>query len=304
MAHKASIYLLLSVLAASRIQAASSFDASLKEAISSNDWAAQVSLLLPRKGQNFEQDFQLAKALLQNEKRSESLKVLSGLLLSGRDERVPRLMRVASEMFFSQETSNLHFEAVRLLSVGKHPEARERLEQANAREAGNVLVLTRLIQCEILAGAMDPALAHLKEALTYLPPSAELKGFSMKIALMEEAGKPGDTKGLVQPKRPYPSAQVPFVFMLETLKRLGREEDLRSILEGLPKQHPKWSHAMAWACASGSLPDSLKLKFKQHLKRELESRERFEKELAREMADTQHFWIGHISYEELVKNTR
>jgi hypothetical protein len=147
---KASILLLLLATSVNDSHAGASFDAELRDATLKSDWTAQVSLLNPRKGQNFEQDLQLGKALLQLDRRIDSLKVLVPLHQGSKDERVARLVRLASEMFFNQETSNLFFEALRLLSIGKYGDAKDRLEQANSKEAGNLIVIQRLIQVEIL----------------------------------------------------------------------------------------------------------------------------------------------------------
>ncbi|MBU6152919.1 MAG: hypothetical protein KGP28_01330 [Bdellovibrionales bacterium] len=304
MAHKASIFLLLLFTPSVHAGVGPSFESELRDAIAKNDWEAQVSLLQPKKGQNFEQDLQLAKALLQSEKRIESLKVLSTLYLSGREERITKLIHTASEMFFGQETSNLFFEGVRLLSIGKFADAKDRLDQANSREPGNVLVNTRLIQAEILTGAVDAASIRLKEVVALVPPSPELRAFTLKLALLNDDKKSSEKRSLQVPKRPYPTAQVPFVFTLETLKRLGKAEEIRSISGSLLKDHPKWTYAMVWAYSSGLIPDPMKTKLKVQIDRDLNNRDRFEKGLEREMSETQHFWVGYISFDELVNNSR
>lgn len=305
MAHKASILLLLIATSLNESHAGASFDAELRDATLKNDWAAQVALLNPRKGQNFEQDIQLGKALLQLERRIDSLKVLVPLHQGSKDERVARLVRLASEMFFNQETSNLFFEALRLLSIGKYGDARERLEQANSKEAGNLMVIQRLIQVDILTGAYDSAGSRLKEALSLAPLSAEAKAFAMKLALVADDQNRGEVpRSLMLPKKPYPASQVPFVFTLEALKRWGKVDEIRAIASNLSREHPKWVYAMVWLYSSGLLPDSLRGKLKTQIDRELRSRDRFEKELDSEMKETQNYWVGYISYDDLVKNSR
>jgi tetratricopeptide (TPR) repeat protein len=305
MALKASILLLLIATSVNEGYAGASFEAELRDATLKNDWTAQVSLLSPRKGQNFEQDLQLGKALLQLERRIDSLKVLVPLHQGSRDERVARLIRLASEMFFNQETSNLFFEALRLLSVGKYGDARDRLEQANSKESGNLMVIQRLIQVDILTGAYDSAGSRLKEALSLAPLSAEAKAFAMKLALVADDQNRGEVpRSLMLPKKPYPASQVPFVFTLEALKRWGKVEEIRVIAANLVREHPKWIFAMVWLYSSGMLPDPVKGRLKMQIDRELKNRDRFEKELDLEMRETQHYWVGYISYEDLVKNSR
>jgi tetratricopeptide (TPR) repeat protein len=302
---KASILLLLLATSVNDSHAGASFDAELRDATLKSDWTAQVSLLNPRKGQNFEQDLQLGKALLQLERRIDSLKVLVPLHQGSKDERVARLVRLASEMFFNQETSNLFFEALRLLSIGKYGDAKDRLEQANSKEAGNLMVIQRLIQVEILTGAYDSARSRLKEAMSLAPLSPEAKAFAMKLALVADDQNRGDApRSLMLPKKPYPTSQVPFVFTLEALKRWGRLEEISAIAANLLREHPKWVFAMVWLHSSGLLPDSVKGRFKIQIDRELKNRDRFEKDLDLEMKETQHYLVGYISYEDLVKNSR
>jgi len=208
-------------------------------------------------------------------------------------------------MFFNQETSNLFFEALRLLSIGKYGDAKDRLEQANSKEAGNLMVIQRLIQVEILTGAYDSARSRLKEAMSLAPLSPEAKAFAMKLALVADDQNRGDTpRSLMLPKKPYPTSQVPFVFTLEALKRWGRVEEISAIAANLLREHPKWVFAMVWLHSSGLLSDSLKRRLKTKIDRELKNRDRFEKELDLEMKETQHYWVGYISYEDLVKNSR
>jgi hypothetical protein len=306
MVSKASIFLLLLIIPCSNAVAGLSFEGELREAVLRNDWNQQVALLQPRKGQNFEQDLQLGKALLQLEKRVESLKVLAPLALQGRDERVVKLVKLAGEMFFSQETSNLYFEAIRFLSVGKYADAKERLEQANSREAGNIPVLTRLVQVEILTGAHEAASARLKEALILNPAgSPELKAFGLKLSLIQDDLNRGESpRNLIHPKRPWPIAEVPMVFTLEALRRWGRVEEIRAIAGLIHREHPRWAFAMSWLRSSGLMPAALDSGLKTQIERELKNRDRFEKELEKQMQQTQHYWVGYIQYEDLVKNAR
>jgi tetratricopeptide (TPR) repeat protein len=305
MATKATILLLILLVLNVDAFATATLEGELRDAIQKNDWQAQVLLLNPRKGQNFEHDLQLARALIQLEKRAESLGVLQAIPSALRDERVERLVRAAGEMFFSQETSNLFFEGLGLLELSKFGEARERFEQALSREPGNLLVLTRLAQTEILTGAFDQAQLHVKEALAQAPTSPELRSFALKIALSKEDSVKGDpSRILVHIRRPYPKDEVPFVFALEALKRVGKADEIRSIAKTLIKEHPRWVHAMVWMVSSGLLQTDIRKSFRAKIEQELKSRDRFEAELKKQMAATQFYWVGHINYEELVKNSR
>ncbi len=305
MASKASILLLLIATSLNSARAGASFDLELKEATMKNDWAAQVALLSPRRGQNFEQDLQLGKALVHLERRSDCLKVLLPLLQGTRDERVSRLIRLANEMFFSQETSNLYFEGLRLLSVGKFGDARERLEQANSKETGNLLVIQRLIQVEILIGAYDSAASRIKEVMSMGPLSNEMKAYALKLALVaDEQARVGTPRTLMLPRRPYPLSEVPFVFTLEALKKWGRTDEIRTLAESVVRERPSWIFAMVWLYSSGLLSEPMRHRLKIQIDRELKNRDRFEKRLEAEMKSTQYFWVGYISYDDLVKNSR
>jgi tetratricopeptide (TPR) repeat protein len=305
MAPKASIFLLLFILISSGVRAGTSFESDLRESIQKNDWPEQVLLLSGRKGQNFEHDLLLAKALLQLERRTESLKLLTALYQSHRDERVSKLLQLAGGIFFNQETSNLYFEGIRFLSVSKFSEARERFEQALSREPGNALVLTRLVQVEILLGLNDPASARLKEAISMAPQSPELKAFAVKLALMADELNKGETpRTLALPRKPYPSVEVPFVFTLEALKRWGRIEEIRTIANSISREHPKWVYAMTWLYSNALVPEKTRKNLKAQIDRELKQRDRFEKDLEKEMKQSQYFWVGYYSLEELVKNSR
>jgi|GEM_PF-2428031 len=305
MAPKASIFLLIAIVFGAPVHAGSALDAGIRDAILRGDWSQQVLLLGPKKGQNFEHDLQLAKALLQLERRGESLKLLNGLAQTFRDERVTKLIRSAGEIFFHQETSNLYFEGLRFLAVGKFTDARERFDQALSKEPGNTLLLTRMLQVEILLDAPDSAAGKLKELQSLAPPSPEVKAYSLKLALLtEDRTESLPQRYAVWLKKPYPTAEVPFVFTLEALKRSGRMDEVKSLASSVLREHSDWGYALSWLHTFAELPTSFRQKLKNQIDHELKSRDRFEKSLEFKMKQTQYFWVGYIRYDDLVKNAR
>src|ERR1700761_8622705 len=86
-------------------------DQELNDAVQKKDWPSVVLLLQPKKGQNFEHDLVLARALLSLERRQEALKLLVSVAEThNKDERVNRLLQSAGTLFFNQDTSNLYYE--------------------------------------------------------------------------------------------------------------------------------------------------------------------------------------------------
>jgi tetratricopeptide (TPR) repeat protein len=296
MAIKASMILLIFACWAPRVLGAG-FDSDLREATLKNDWPELILLLTPRKGQNIEHDFLLARAYLQMERRADAMKLLSGIHAVRRDDRSLKLLQAAGEIFFSQETSQLHSEGVRLVSLLKFPEALEKFEQAISREPGNTLVLVRLVQVELLLGKLESANAHLKELLLTAPYLQEARFFALRL----QSQAPESMSDVVRfpngGKRP--EAEVPLVFQLEQWKRLGRTDEIRSAAKEILARHPGWSHAQGWLLRSGMMGAADSARLKILLERNLRQKDRFENEREREMKRTRYFWVGYSSYEEL-----
>jgi tetratricopeptide (TPR) repeat protein len=309
MPKQASILLLLIlILLPSRTNAGSvagSFDADLKEAVQKNDWPEIVMLLNPKSGQNFEHDLILAKSLLQLERRAEALKVLNTLYPNHREDRVVKLLQLAGSIFFNQETSNLYFEGVRLVAARKFAEAKEKFDQANAKEPSHVLVLTRLVEIELVLGQTDQATRRLKEALLLAPQSPELKLFSIKIALLTDEATKGESLDSVGTlKKPYPIYEAPFLLVIEFLKRTGRSEELKTIAEDFLKAHPTWVTAQVWFYKSGLLSAKQMMAYKTQIDRALKARDRFDSDLEKEMSRSQYLWVGYTRFDDLVNDMR
>ena len=281
-------------------------DSEWKEAQLKGDWSQVAVLLAPKKGQNFEQDLVLARAWLTIEKRVDALKLLASLVQTRKDERVLKLLNTAATAFFSQDTANRFYEGMRLLSVRKLPEARERFEQALAKEPGQILGLTRLAETEILLGQLEGARARVKEGLLLNPLSSELKAYFMRLDLLSDdaAGAPEESTLLGEVKKPYPTQEIPFTWALEYLKRTGEEAELNRISRNFLRDHPDWIRAQVWFYGSGILGASLKKEFKTQIDRVLKHRDRFETEDEARMKQSQYFWLDQPSYDDLVKNSR
>lgn len=292
MGKKASMILLIFILALPGAFAGT-LDGEVREAAAKNDWPELILLLSPKKGQNIEHDLLLARAYLQMERRADALKHLGSMHSLRHDERTLKLLQAAGEIFFNQETSQLHSEGVRLLSLLKFPEAQEKLDQALAREPGNTLVLLRLVQTELLTGKLESASAHLKELLVTAPYSQEAKYFAVQLQNLAP-----DSSGAVMAVR-RPEQEVPWVFQLEQWKRQGKVEDIRSAAKETIKRHPGWAYAQGWFLRSGMLGSADEVRIRSLLDRNLKQRERFESDREADMRKTQYFWVGYGRYEEL-----
>jgi tetratricopeptide (TPR) repeat protein len=297
---KASILLPILLLLHPATALTANPEADLKEAVTKNDWPGIVLLLAPLKGQNFEHDLLLSKALLQLERRAEALKVLNALSMNRRDEKVLKLLKVAGGIFFAQDTSNLYFEGVRLLSILKVQEAKDRFEQAAQKESGHPLILTRLIQCEILLSQFDQAASHLKEALALAPQSNELRFFALRLSLQPEPTLQGDS-AVGSLKRLASEEEVPFLWVLEWMKRTGKTDELKLIARSFEKAHPDWTAARVWLYLNSQAPKGTRERLKMQIDRGLKSRDRFETELEKRMRQSQYLWAGFIRYDDLVK---
>jgi tetratricopeptide (TPR) repeat protein len=303
---KASIYLLLSLNLVPAMARAAYSEAELKDSLSRNDWPGVVRILDPLKGQNFEHDLVLGKALLQLERRVDALKVLGSYFSTHREDRYLKLFQMAGQVFFNQETSDFYFDGMRFLGLLKFAEARERFEQALGREPGQVLVLSRLVQVELLLNQGEAARNHLKEALNFAPYLNELRYFEIKVSALKLEVESKE-KGLeIKPpslKRPLPDLEVPFVFALEYLRR-GRQEEMRSAARDAFKKHPDWIYARVWAYLNGGFEQKEKAVLKTQIDRGLKHRDRFENDLKKQMQETQLYWLGYITYDQLVNQVR
>ncbi len=217
-----------------------------------------------------------------------------------------RLLAHAGTLFFRQETSDLYQDGLRLLIERKLPEARERFEQALSREPGQVLVITRLVQLDLLQQRWDSAAARIREVLPFAPQSQELRYFAIRVlAELEEPGRETQAvRGLPPVRRPFPAEEVPFVFVLEYLKKAGKTDEIRAALREFLPSRPEWIHARVWAMLNAGLGASANKTLKNEIDRGLKNRDRFEKILEKTMKRTQYHWIGHFSYEGLVNQVR
>jgi tetratricopeptide (TPR) repeat protein len=306
MKNKASIYLLLSLLLFSVNSHAALSEAELKESVARNDWAGVVRLLEPVKGQNFEHDLLMGKALLHLDRRGDALKALVVYYPAHKEDRYLKVLQMAGQVFFNQETSDLYFDGMRFLGLLKFAEARDRFEQALGREPGQVLVLSRLVQVEVLLNQLESARQHLKDAQAFAPYLNELRYFEIKISALRLELESKE-KGLeIKPpalKRPLPDLEVPFVFALEYLKR-GRQEEMRTAARDAFKKHPEWIYARVWAFRNGSFDEKEKAALKTQIDRGLKHRDRFENDLKKQMQETQNYWLGYITFDELVHQVR
>jgi hypothetical protein len=258
------------------------------------DWAAIVTSLAPKQGQNFEQDLQLAKALFSLERRPEAMAVLNEY----EDPEAAKLARLISGQFYTQDSATLYYEALRLIALSKWSEAREKLESALTREAGNGLVLQRLIQVELVLAKKDSAAEHLKLAQELLPHSKELAFFAAKLAL-DTADYREAYRILSGVKSQVLLEQTLSVWWFETLLRLKKFSELQAIETRFLKDHRTWSYAIDWWIKSKQLSSKDEKVYHDQLGKNLADEVKFNQTQELEGKKTQFQWAGYYSFESL-----
>jgi tetratricopeptide (TPR) repeat protein len=283
---KASI-LLLCILAG--------FSDSQANALRTRDWAGVVRTLEPKRGQNIEQDLELARAYLALERRAEALKAVGSWL---RDDRAKALQQIAQTTFFSQETADLYYEGMRWLGLGRFQDAQERFTQANAREPSHVLVLTRLIHSELVLGRKDQAKIRWQEARALGATSRELRIYGLKLLVGDAFSANEEPRPAVATKSECITEEIPAAFYVEYLIKTGRSPELRGLLRQWLDQKPDWVLPLLRGMNASGVPEELRKKIKVRLEKHLKDRTWFESRLERE---GQRPWSGFLRYEDLVK---
>ena len=304
MVFKASILLLFRVLFISECAHALAPDGDLKAALQKKDWPEVVLLLEPKQGQNFDHDLDLARAYLSLERRADALKLLGEQYPDHKEDRLLKLYTLAGSLFFNQETANLYYEAVRLISIAKFSEAKERLEQALSKEPGQVSVLTRLVQVEVQLLQKEQAMKHLKLAQSLAPYSLDLKLIGAGLVLDRPDEAEVDYQSFQALKTALMGAEVPLTFWIEVLKRTGKTNELRALAESVLKNHRSWTFAQMAVLKTGLLGPVLQKKYKAQIELNLKDKAQFESRLEQDMKQTQYLWVGFIRYEDLVKQLK
>lgn len=276
----------------------------LSEFLRKKDWPGITLLLEPEKGQNFEHDLVLAKAYLALERRSDALAVLSPYFGIRKDEKTQKFFELAGTLFFSQDTAQLYFESVRLLSMSKFSEAKDKLDQGLAREPGHVLLLTRKVQVELLLGMMPQAAQHLKQAQKFAPFSSELKLLGAKLALGPTQSEQDWYKTFQPLKNLMQDREGPMLLWLEALSRSKKQMELIATAEKVIRYHPQWSGALVWIYKKEILKPGQQAKLKNQIEKNLKDAEAFSQTLDRELKLNQYLWAGMYTFDSLVNQMR
>jgi hypothetical protein len=321
MEKKASNYLpilLLLVFCGLRAEALSSFDLELNDAVQKKDWPSVVLLLQPKKGQNFEHDLTLAKALLSLERRQEAQKLLVSLEDTHKDERLNRLLQSAGTIFFNQETSNFYYDALEMIRGLRFADAKDRLEQALAKEPDQVLLLTRLIQMDLLLDKKNQAATNLKLAQSVTLNLPELKLFQAKLetdaqVAAHASDDPDSPEGRDADAEPEPDLSLEFLpiksqllenevtapLWLADLKLSGKTADLETLSQKIWKDHPLWTYALFWMDQNAKVSPEFKAKLETQIEKNLKNKDQFDRELDAEMKRSNQFWVGYVNFETL-----
>jgi hypothetical protein len=321
MEKKASNYLpilLMLIFCGLRAEALSAFDLELNDAVQKKDWPTVVLLLQPKKGQNFEHDLTLAKALLSLERRQEAQKLLVSLEETHQDDRGNRLLQSAGTIFFNQDTSNLYYEALELIRGLKFADAKDRLEQGLSKEPNQVLLLTRLIQMDLLLDKKDQAATNLKLAQSLTLNLPVLKLFAAKLETDEQVAAhasddPDSADNRDSDAEPDPDLSQVFLpiksqllenevtapFWFAALKLAGKKADLETLSQKTLKDHPLWTVALLWIYQNANVSPELKAKLEIQVEKNLKNKDQFEHALDLEMKRSNEFWVGYASFEAL-----
>jgi cellobiose-specific phosphotransferase system component IIA len=234
------------------------------------------------------------------------LALLSGLQETHKDERTTKLFQSAGTIFFAQETSNLYYEAFEMIKNQKFTEAKEHLEQALLKEPGQVLVLTRLIQMELLLGQKEQASIHLKTAQANTSGSSDLKLFAAKLAI-EKSLVDAEDENENELYRDFSAFkalllenEVTLTFWAESLMRAHKTAEIEAFAQKMLKDHPQWTYALAWFRTNANPSLLLDEKLKAQIEKNLKDKNAFLAALETEMKRSDYFWVGYVNYDTLV----
>ena len=282
-----------------------SSDSDLSDAIQKKDWPQIILLLQPKKGQNFEHDLTLAKAFLSLERRAEALKLLSSLVEVRKDERAIKLFQSAGTLFFTQETSTQYYEALDLIKTLKFAEAKERLDQALVKEPGHVLLLTRLVQVEMLLQTKDQALIHLKLAQANSYANADLRLFAAKMTVENTLSDTDDENDseLYRQLLPYRLSllenEITLTYWAEAVLHAAKMSELEQLANKILKEHAAWTYSLVWFLKKAEFGPVLQAKLKTQIDKNLKDRALFDSVLDLEMKKTDYLWVGYVSFDAL-----
>ncbi|MBS1959418.1 MAG: hypothetical protein JST80_08105 [Bdellovibrionales bacterium] len=263
------------------------------------DWPGLVLLLKPKEGQNFDHDLILSKAYIQLERRPEAQKLLNTWLDDSKyAELAKKQLDLVSNIFFSQETSNLYFDAVRLISIRKWAEAKDRLDQAIVKEPGNILLISRLVQVDIQLGLKDAAAEQLKVGLDLNPNQNELSVFSARLALDDEEERDAQ-RTLLNQKSWIFEHELPTIWYFDSLQSLKRSSEILTMQKGILKSHPNWAELRVWLLKNGLVPKDQIAQVKTQIEELFKDPEKFNQTQESEYRKGQYYWISNNSIDQL-----
>ena len=266
------------------------------------DWPSLILLLKPERGQNFEQDLILARAYLSLERRYEAIELLNEMLENHKDERAFKLRDLASTQFFNQDTANLYYEAIRYMGDLRWPEAKDKLEQALAKEPGQGLVLVRMVQISLILGSKDLE-EHLRAAQEVFPSSVELKVYSARAKFLADGAK--ETYHLfLGMKDMLLQNDVTTEWWLEVLSKMAKTSEVAVLEKLLIKNHPHWSYSLSlFLRAEVRVPYSflgtVSTTMVDQLEKNLKDASKIKPELEAEAKRSQYYWVGFFTDEAL-----
>lgn len=285
------------------LQAASSnavASSEMSTLLQQKDWPGLVLLLKPKEGQNFDHDLILSKAYLQLERRSDAQKLLGKWLHEDTkyEYLAQKQLDLTSNLFFNQETSNFYFDAVRLISIRKWADAKERLDQAVLKEPGNLLLISRLVQVQIQLGQKEPATEQIAAGLDLNPNQRELQVFSARLDLDNEEERDAQ-RTLLSQKSWIFEHELPTLWYFESLYALKRSSEILSMQKGILKVHPSWGELRLWLLKNGLIPKDQMQTVRAQMDDMLKDPNKYNQTKESEYRQGQYYWISSNTVDKL-----
>jgi hypothetical protein len=270
----------------------------MSDLLQQKDWPGLVLLLKPKEGQNFDHDLVLSKAYLQLERRADAQRLLGQWLDGKHDEAAQKQLDLTSNLFFNQETSNLYFDAVRLISIRKWAEAKERIDQAILKEPGNLLLISRLVQVQIQLGMRDAAREQIDAGLELNPAHRELKVFLAGLDLEDEEERDAQ-RTLLAEKSWIFDHELPTLWYFESLHALKRSSEVLTMQKAILKSHPSWGELRLWILKNGLVPKDQIQVVRAQMDELLKDPEKYNQTQESEYRKGQYYWISASTIDTL-----
>lgn len=220
-----------------------------KDHISKKQWS-EATVLLQRVTKNAPQwtpgALMLAKVLTYSGRRTDAIQVLENTIQHEKGESRQALIRqtnVLSRIFYTQESSKIYQEGLRLVREKKYRLGRERLQRALEIESNNLEILLRLGQCFVLEGNVDSAAETLLVAKKLGPFEPEVH-----LWLARALHQRGELKKSLQEfhsiRDELKTSEIAPLWHAEAQVSAGQKNAAIQLLEKNTREHPMHLYAL------------------------------------------------------------